>query len=182
MRLIAGPPKLIRMLQGIPCARHVSVRDAFETAGKELPAAYCKNQTRSQSGGPTMRRVETQSFCVCAGHALTWCDADGKTVSVMTARDSAILVGFPLTWTLPKGSRAAQRAVGNAMCVALAKGIVLAAIAVQKGDAAVSVQSIAVPKAPDPPPTQAKRHTTFSSCLTSSIGAFGAGSRPSRRE
>ena len=138
VRLIAGPPKLIRMLQGIPCARHVSIRDAFETAGKELPAAYCKNQTRSQSGGPTMRRVETQSFCVCAGHALTWCDADGKTVSVMTARDSAILMGFPLTWTLPKGSRAAQRAVGNAMCVALAKGIVLAAIAVQKGDAAVS--------------------------------------------
>ena len=132
-----------------------------------------------------MRRVETQSFCVCAGHALTWCDADGETVSGddgACAVRSTILMGFPLTWTLPKGSRAAQRAVGNAMCVALAKGIVLAAIAVQKGDAAVSVQSIAVPKAPDPPPTQAKRHTTFSSCLTSSIGAFGAGSRPSRRE
>ena len=108
-----------------------------------------------------MRRVETQSFCVCAGHALTWCDADGKTVSVMTARDSAILMGFPLTWTLPKGSRAAQRAVGNAMCVALAKGIVLAAIAVQKGDAAVSAQSIAVPRASNPPPTQTKRCTTF---------------------
>ena len=42
-------------------------------------------------------------------------DNDGVTVSVVTARDSAILMGFPLTWTLPKGSRAAQRAVGNAM-------------------------------------------------------------------
>ena len=175
VRLIAGPPKLIRMLQGIPCARHVSIRDAFETAGKELPAAYCKNQTRSQSGGPTMRRVETQSFCVCAGHALTWCDADGKTVSVMTARDSAILMGFPLTWTLPKGSRAAQRAVGNAMCVALAKGIVLAAIAVQKGDAAVSpCRRRPTRRRPKP------KGTPRSSCLTSSIGAFGAGSRPSR--
>ena len=98
-RLIAGPPKVIRMLHGIPYARRVSVRDAFNRAGKELPAAYCKNQTRSQNSGPTMRGVETQSFTVCAGHALTWCDADGKTVSVMTARDSAILMGFPLTYT-----------------------------------------------------------------------------------
>lgn len=161
LRLIAGPPLLIRLLQGIPCARHVSVRDAFERAGKELPATHFKNQTRSQSGGPTMRRVETQSFTVCAGHALTWCDSAGKTVRVMTARDSATLMGFPSTWALPNGSRAAQRAVGNAMCVALAKAIVLAAIAVQKGDAAVSVQSIAVPKAPSPPPTQTKRRTTF---------------------
>ena len=128
LRLIAGPPKLIRMLQGIPCARRVSVRDAFSRAGEELPAGYCKNQTRSQSGGPTMRPVETQSFTVCAGHALTWCDAGGSTVRVMTARDSATLMGFPSTWALPKGSRAAQRAVGNAMCVALSKAIVLAAV------------------------------------------------------
>tara|TARA_B100000780_G_scaffold71604_1_gene47908 strand:+ start:498 stop:1541 length:1044 start_codon:yes stop_codon:yes gene_type:complete len=156
-RLIAGPPKVIRMLQGIPYARRVSVRDAFNRAGKELPAAYCKNQTRSQNGRPTMRGVETQSFTVCAGHALTWCDADGKTVSVMTARDSAILMGFPLTYTLPKGSRAAQRAVGNAMCVALSKAIVLAAIAVQKGDTAVSVETIAVPEALPPPPPTKKR-------------------------
>ena len=160
-RLIAGPPKVIRMLQGIPYARRVSVRDAFNRAGKELPAAYCKNQTRSQNGGPTMRGVETQSFTVCAGHALTWCDADGKTVSVMTARDSAILMGFPLTWTLPKGSRAAQRAVGNAMCVALSRAIVLAAIAVQKGDAAVSVETIAVPEAPSPPPPPTKKRPAF---------------------
>ena len=156
-RLIAGPPEVIRMLQGIPYARRVSVRDAFNRAGKELPAAYCKNQTRSQNGRPTMRGVETQSFTVCAGHALTWCDADGKTVSVMTARDSAILMGFPLTYTLPKGSRAAQRAVGNAMCVALSKAIVLAAIAVQKGDTAVSVETIAVPEALPPPPPTKKR-------------------------
>ena len=159
LRLIAGPPLLIRLLQSIPCARHVSVRDAFERTGKELPATHFKNQTKSQSGGPTIRRVETQSFTVCAGHALTWCDSTGKTVSVMTARDSATLMGFPSTWALPSGSRAAQRAVGNAMCVALAKAIVLAAIAVQRGQ--VSVQSIAVPKAPDPPPNKTKRRTTF---------------------
>ena len=84
-----------------------------------------------------MRNVETQSFTVCAGHALTWCDTAGKTVRCMTARESAILMGFPSTWALPHGSRAAQRAVGNAMCVALSKAIMHAAIAVQNGHASV---------------------------------------------
>ena len=153
-RLIAGPPRLIRMLQGIPCARRVSVRDAFNSAGKELPAAYCKNQTRSQSGGPTVRPVETQSFTVCAGHALTWCDAGGSTVRVMTARDSATLMGFPEKWALPKGSRAAQRAVGNAMCITLSKAIVLSAVAIQNGEASVPGEAVTAPAAPSPAPTK----------------------------
>jgi len=46
-------------------------------------------------------------------------------------------MGFPPLWRLPKGSRASQRAVGNAVCVALSKAITLAAIAVLNGDAAV---------------------------------------------
>ena len=72
-RLIAGPPRLIRMLQGIPCARRVSVRDAFNSAGKELPAAYCKNQTgyppphSSHRSAPPDRRC---SVALCAGLAL----------------------------------------------------------------------------------------------------------------
>ena len=137
VRLIAGPKKLIRMLQGMPCARRVSIRDAFAERGEVPPASYCKNQTRSHSGGPTMKTVEAQSFTVCAGHALTWCHPDGKTVKVMTARDSSVLMGFPPSWRLPKGSRASQRAVGNAVCVALSKAITLAAIAVLNGDDAV---------------------------------------------
>lgn len=138
LRLIAGPPRLIRMLQAIPCARHVSIRDAFLKVGMELPAPRCKNQTRSQAGGePTMRNVETQSFTVCAGHALTWCDRVGTTVRVMTARESAILMGFPSTWALPHGARRSQRAVGNAICVALSSAIMRAAIAVQNGNASV---------------------------------------------
>ena len=159
-RLIAGPPKLIRMLQGVPCARRVSVRDAFIRTNNETPAAFCKNQTRSQSGMPSMRSVESQSFTVCAGHALTWCDANGKTVRVMTARESATLMGFPATWALPHGSRAAQRAVGNAVCVSLSKAIVLAATAVQKGESAVLVKTISVPKEPDPPPIQIEKRKT----------------------
>lgn len=154
LRLIAGPPRLIRTLKAIPSARHVSIRDAFEKAGAELPAPRCKNQTRSQAGGePTMRNVETQSFTVCAGHALTWCDTAGKTVRVMTARESAILMGFPSTWALPHCSRAAQRAVGNAMCVALSKAIVRSAIAVQNGNASVPGEVDTEPT-PSPAPTE----------------------------
>lgn len=168
-RVIAGPPKLIRMLQSIPCARRISVRDAFANAGvDELPARYLKNQTRSStgSGAPTMRPVEAQSFTVCAGHGLTWCDADGKTARVMTARDSAILQGFPMAWRLPHGSRAAQTAVGNAICVCLSKAIVLAAMAVRRGEAGVPIEAIvgmgAAPtpsELPSTPPAEAKEKT-----------------------
>ena len=100
-----------------------------------------------------MRNVETQSFTVCAGHALTWCDTVGKTVRVMTARESAILMGFPSTWALPHGARQSQRAVGNAICVALSKAIMRAAIAVQNGDASVPGEVDTEPT-PSPKPTE----------------------------
>lgn len=138
VRLIAGPKKLVRMLQGIPSARRVSVRDAFAKHSLAPSALFVKNQTRGCDGTPTVRTVETQSFTVCASHGLTWCDADGKSLKVMTARDSAILMGFPLSWQLPKGSRVSQQAVGNAICVSLSMAITLAAMAVLKGEAVVA--------------------------------------------
>ena len=129
-RLIAGPPELIRKLQEMPSARRVSVREAFGSAGLQLRSTHFKNQTRSRSGGPCMRGVEEQSFTVCASHGLTWCNASGETARVMTARESAILMGFPIAWRLPQGSRAAQRAVGNALCVAMSRAITQAAISI----------------------------------------------------
>jgi len=69
----------------------------------------------------------------------------------MTARESAILMGFPATWALPHGSRAAQKAVGNAMCVALSRNIVRAAMAVRDGDASVPVETFsAITPSPAP--------------------------------
>lgn len=153
VRLIAGPKKLIQMLQGIPCARRVSVREAYAKHSETPPAPFLKNQTRGSDGKPTTRTVETQSFTVCAGHGLTWCHSDGKSVHVMTARDSAILMGFPPSWQLPHGSRVSQKAVGNAVCVALSKAITLAAMAVRKGEAAVA--------AIEPEPTTQKRTIAF---------------------
>ena len=156
IRLIAAPPKLIKLLQEMPSARRVSVREAFANDGLGVPATHFKNQTRNRDGTPCVRSVEEQSFTVCASHALTWCDREGKTHKVMTARESAVLMGFGRAWRLPKGSRNAQRAVGNALCVAMSKAIVQAAVALCTGTPIPTVALLftppQAPQAPTSPP------------------------------
>ena len=152
IRLIAAPPKLIKLLQEMPSARRVSAREAFASRGLAVPATHFKNQTRNRDGTPCVRSVEEQSFTVCASHALTWCDRGGKTHKVMTARDSAVLMGFGSEWRLPKGSRHAQRGVGNALCVAMARAVVQAAVALRTGaPAAPPPLATAVPPAAPQP-------------------------------
>ena len=162
-RLIAGPPLLIQRLQEMPASARLSVRAAFASQGMAVPAPYYKNQTRSRDGTPCMRSVEQQSHTVCSGHGLTWCDTDGRTVKVMSARDSAILMGFPMHWTLPPGSRTGQKAVGNALCVPMARAICEAAISIHTGqpmpvpESSQAEQSVPIPpdylpQHPPPPP------------------------------
>ena len=127
-RCIAGPPAVIRHLQERAATRRICVREAFEAASVPLQATHFRNQS-TRGGVPCVRSVENLAFTVCAGHGLTWCDARGATVRVMTARESAVLMGFPTDWRLPAGSRAAQTAAGNAMCVPLARCIMEAAMA-----------------------------------------------------
>ena len=126
-RCIAGPPALIRHLQERAATRRICVREAFEAADIPVPATHFRNQS-TRGGVPCVRSVENLSFTVCAGHGLTWCDVRGATVRVMTARESAVLMGFSNDWRIPTGSRAAQTAVGNAMCVPLARCIMEAAM------------------------------------------------------
>ena len=133
IRLIAGQPALVKLLQEMPSSRRVSVREAFAAHGLEVPAPYLKNQTRGRDGEPCRRSVEEQSFTICASHALTWATRGGETVKTMSARDSAVLMGFDAAWRVPKGSRAAQRAVGNAMCVPMSRAIAQAAICLETG-------------------------------------------------
>ena len=101
IRLIAGPPQLIKLLQQMPSARRVSVRDAFAAHGAKVASEAFKNQTRNRDGTPCVRTVEELSFTVCASHPLTWVSRDGKTVRVMNAKESAILMGFTPSWRLP---------------------------------------------------------------------------------
>ena len=112
-RVIAGPPALIRKLQETPVERRVCVREAFEHAGQTPASDHFKNNTTNRDNAACTRSTEECAFTVCAGHALTWSTRDGNTVSVMTSRESAILMGFPKDWRLPSGSRASQKAVGT---------------------------------------------------------------------
>lgn len=141
IRLIAAPPRLIKRLQEMPAAKRLSVREAFAQHGLDVPAPCFKNQTMGRGGAPCVRNVQQQSHTVCASHPLTWSSSDGRTVRVMTPRESAILMGFPAGWRLPKGSRVGQRAVGNALCVAMSKAIVEAALSIAMG---VQMPTVAV--------------------------------------
>ena len=134
VRLIAAPPLLIRRLQEMPAAKRLSVREAFAQHGLEVPAPCFKNQSMRSGGAPCMRNVEMQSHTVCASDPLTWTSNDGCTVRVMSPRESAVLMGFPATWRLPTGSRVGQRAVGNALCVAMSKAIVEASLSMFMAD------------------------------------------------
>ena len=107
----------------------VSVRKAFETAGLDLPAAYIKNNTRSRDGSPCVRSIEECSQTVVASHPLTWCTREGTTVRCLTVQESAVLMGFPVHWQLPKGQREGMRAVGNAIPPPLSMAIMKAAAA-----------------------------------------------------
>lgn len=159
IRLIAGPPHLIKQLQQMPSARRLSVREALAAARLEVPAEAFKNQTRNRDGTPCLRSVEEQSFTICASHALTWCSRDGETKRVMNARESAVLMGFHLDWRIPQGSRNGQRAVGNALCTAMSKAITQAAIAIHTGEPiplSPPTPSVLVqPSAPEPDSTTA---------------------------
>jgi DNA (cytosine-5)-methyltransferase 1 len=159
IRLIAGPPRLIKLLHEMPSAQRVSVREAFSAVGLDVPAQFFKNQTRNRDGTPCVRSVEEQAFTVCASHALTWCSREGTTLRVMNAQESAILMGFVSDWRLPTGSRTGQRAVGNALCVVVSKAIIQAAMAIYSGEPvqlppATCEPTVHTPHLPPSTPTQ----------------------------
>ena len=127
-RLIVSTPAIVKHLKEVPVKR-VSVRQAFEAEGLTLPATHIKNNTRARDGSPCVRSVEQSSQTVVGSHPLTWCKRDGTTVRCLNVRESAVLMGFPSNWELPKGQRVGVLAVGNAIPPPLAKSILQAASA-----------------------------------------------------
>lgn len=126
LRLIAGPPGLIRLIKETPVQR-VSVAEAFRRAGMDPPAPYIRNNSRSRNGGTHQRSVQGPCHTVTASHPLTWCNAEGVTVRCLTVAETAVIQGFPRGWLLPTGSRAGIRALGNAIPPPLAAAIMCAA-------------------------------------------------------
>jgi site-specific DNA-cytosine methylase len=129
-RLVAGPPELLHAMHVRRAAttRRGSVREALEASGLTLPSEHLKNQTRStNTAAPCTRSVDAAAYTLCGSHALTWCDAKGKTVRLMSPREGAVLMGLPGDWALPEGRREAQRAVGGATCALLGEVLTRAA-------------------------------------------------------
>ena len=126
VRLIAGPPRLIRRLRETAVCR-VSVEEAFLSAGRALPSTHLKNGAK-RFGKPCIRSVQGPSHTVVASRPLAWCLADGASVRCVTAAETAILMGFPRGWVLPTQSRLALRAIGNAVPPPLAAAIMAAAV------------------------------------------------------
>ena len=127
IRIIAGNPGMIRALRQIPVSR-VSVADAFRRAGLEAHSGYIKNNTKTRANRPCVRPISTQCHTQTASHPLIWCTAEGVTVRCLNVRETAIIMGFPEHWLLPRSSRAAIKALGNAVPPSLSHAIMRAAI------------------------------------------------------
>lgn len=125
-RIIAGRPSLVQRLREMP-SRRVSLEDAFATAGLPIVAGYIRNNSKTVQGAYCPRPVSSQCHTQTASHPLVWCDARGTTVRCLSVEETAVVQGFPAGWTLPRTSREAIAALGNAVPPPLAAAVVLAA-------------------------------------------------------
>jgi len=148
VRLLASTPAVVRALKQTP-VRRVSVADAFAAAEVPLPADFLKSNTTSRDGGACVRSVQQPAFTVTASHPLVWCTRDGATLRCLTVAESALLMGFPAGWRLPRGSRVGLRAVGNAVPPPLAQAVM--GCAQQVAEAAQQAQ-LHEPQQPQQPP------------------------------
>lgn len=127
VRLIISTPETIKLLRETPVVRQ-TVAEAFAQAGVTLPATHLRSNTNNRDGTALTRSVHQQSFVTTASHPLTWCDHTGQTVRCVNVAETQVLMGFPSSWKLPKGSRLGIHALGNAVPPPLAKAIMSCAV------------------------------------------------------
>ena len=127
VRLIISTPETIKLLRETPVVRQ-TVAEAFAQAGVTLPATHLRSNTNNRDGTALTRSVHQQSFVTTASHPLTWCDHTGQSVRCVNVAETQVLMGFPSSWKLPKGSRLGIHALGNAVPPPLAKAIMSCAV------------------------------------------------------
>lgn len=125
-RLIVSSPKIIEKLKSLTTTDYTSPKEALNAAGITPASDFYRNGNSNCEP----RMVSRPTFTITASHPLVWCNFDRSLVRCMTPRESAVLVGLPKTWILPKKSIEAQRAVGNVVSPAIAKAIVEAELSI----------------------------------------------------
>lgn len=129
VRMIIGNSSMIKNLKQTP-VRRVSVEEAFQKEGMQVPFKFVKNNTRTKKGDSCVRPVTGPSHTQTASHPLTWCKENGETERCLTVEETRILMGFPAHWVIPKESRIGIRAIGNAVPPPLAYAIMSASVSV----------------------------------------------------
>ena len=150
-RLLASTPAVVRSLKELP-VRRVSVAEAFAAAELPLPADFLKSNTTNRDGSAAVRSVQQAAFTVTASHPLVWCQRDGATLRCLTVAESALLMGFPVGWRLPRGSRVGLRAVGNAVPPLLAQAVMGCAKAEAEQAQQAQLHEPQQPQQPQQPP------------------------------
>ena len=125
-RIIAGSPHLISRLLAARSARPSTINDVFPAPPTQLVMNHTTNTPISKAqrtaGGATYRplrpeehtrSVHEAAYCVMAGAAQTWVDADYQKVATMTVAEAAALQSFDKNHKL--SATKARIGVGNAV-------------------------------------------------------------------
>jgi site-specific DNA-cytosine methylase len=145
-RLVASSPEITALMRAASTVAASSVRKALAEHDLSLPSEFISNGNKS-NGVFAKRRVDETSPTVTASHALSWLTDAGALVRCLNKQESAALLGFPKGFTLPKGSRDAIHAIGNAVSPYQSRMVARAVLAASRNPRSLAPQ----PEAPEAP-------------------------------
>ena len=127
VRLIIGPPAAIMQLR-LAVGPVRSLSQAFLERGLVPVSKFVKNNSIKRDGSACVRSTYHPCHTALASTPLRWCDVDGATVRCFSVSETAVALGIPAGWKLPKGQRRGIRALGNAVPTHLSKAIMEASM------------------------------------------------------
>lgn len=127
VRLIIGPPAAITQLR-MAVGPVRSLAQAFWERGLVPVSNFVKNNSIKRDGSACVRSTHHPCHTALASTPLRWCDVNGATVRCFSVSETAVALGMPADWKLPKGQRRGIRALGNAVPTHLSKAIMEASM------------------------------------------------------
>jgi len=128
-RLLAGPPLLIKRLKELPKTRHVTLEEAFATAGLEIESRHVANTAQLRKGGKPCTRSVTKPAFTALTRPLRWHfgEVEGPASRSFSPEQMAAVMSFPPDFKLPKLRKDAFRVIGNAVPPLVGLAIIAAA-------------------------------------------------------